>query len=167
LVTTYCYDKILLKQQKESFYLVTEVTVKLQINKPVASVFEALIDREKIGNYWFTSSSENWTQGQTIILKYEEYKAEVSIRLIEMVDKEKIVFSWGEEQEDTIVSIELREQEDSNTIIEVRESGFRKEDPQLIEKLLGQKEGWVYTLTCLKGYLEHGINDLRASLVFA
>lgn len=147
--------------------MVMEVTVKLQINKPVASVFEALVDREKIGNYWFTTSSENWAQGQTVILKYEEYKAEVAIRLLEMVDEEKIVFSWGEEQEETIVSIELREQEDLKTIIEVRESGFKEEDPQLLEKLLGQKEGWVYTLTCLKGYLEHGISDLRASLVFA
>ncbi len=147
--------------------MVMEVTVKLQINKPVSSVFEALVDREKIGNYWFTTSSENWAQGQTIILKYEEYKAEVAILLLEMVDEEKIVFSWGEEQEETIVSIELREQEDLNTIIEVRESGFKEEDPQLLEKLLGQKEGWVYTLTCLKGYLEHGISDLRASLVFA
>jgi len=146
--------------------LVTEVTVKLQINKPVTNVFKALVDREKIGNYWFTSSSENWTQGQTVILKYEEYKAEVAIRILDIVDKEKIVFAWGGEQEETIVSIVLTEQDHSKTIMEVRESGFNQEDPQLIEKLLGQKEGWVYTLTCLKGYLEHGIRDLRASLVF-
>ena len=35
----------------------------------------------------------------------------------------------------------------------------------MIQKLWqndGPKEGWVYTLTCLKGYLENGASNLRA-----
>jgi len=146
--------------------LVTEVTVKLQINKPVENVFAAIVEREKIGNFWFSSSSENWAQGHTVILKYNEYKAEAAIRLLEILNNEKIVFAWGAEREETIVTIKLRGHEQTNTIMEVRESGFKPEDPLLVEKLLGQKEGWVYTLTCLKGYLEHNICDLRAALVF-
>jgi hypothetical protein len=31
--------------------------------------------------------------------------------------------------------------------------------------LLDNKGGWVYMLTCLKGYLEFGINKLRAAIV--
>ncbi|MDR7239625.1 hypothetical protein J2Y02_004264 [Neobacillus drentensis] len=53
----------------------------------------------------------------------------------------------------------------SRTIIEVREEGFREDDDELISILLDNKGGWVYMLTCLKGYLEFGINKLRAAIV--
>ncbi|MGG0738136.1 SRPBCC domain-containing protein [Niallia taxi] len=145
--------------------MLTEVTVKLQISKPAEEVFVALINPEKIGNYWFSSSSENWTEGNTVLLRYEEYQAEVAIRIMEVAEKKKIVFAWGEKHEETIVSITLKEH-NLKTVLEVKESGFKEDDPLLVEKLLNQKEGWVYTLTCLKAYLEHGIHDLRASLVF-
>lgn len=144
--------------------MLTEVTVKLQISKPAEKVFVALINPEQIGNYWFSSSSEKWTEGNTVLLRYDEYQAEVAIRIMEVAEKEKIVFAWGEKHEETIVSITLKEH-NSKTIMEVKESGFKEDDPLLVEKLLNQKEGWVYTLTCLKAYLEHGIHDLRASLV--
>jgi hypothetical protein len=49
--------------------------------------------------------------------------------------------------------------------VEVNEEGFDEHDGDLIPKLVGNKEGWVYALTCLKGYLEYGITQLRAALV--
>lgn len=64
----------------------------------------------------------------------------------------------------TIVTITLEESQ-GETIITVVESGFNAHDPEIMAKMMGQKEGWIYTLTCLKGYLENGINTLRASLI--
>jgi hypothetical protein len=49
--------------------------------------------------------------------------------------------------------------------IEVNESGLKEDDPEKVNKMIGQKEGWVYTLTCLKSYLENDVNTLRASLI--
>ena len=49
--------------------------------------------------------------------------------------------------------------------IEVNESDLKEDDPEKVNKMIGQKEGWVYTLTCLKGYLENDVNTLRASLI--
>jgi hypothetical protein len=46
----------------------------------------------------------------------------------------------------------------------VNEEGFDGDDENLINQLLDNKEGWVYMLTCLKGYIEFGAN-LRAALV--
>jgi len=37
-----------------------------------------------------------------------------------------------------------------------------EEVPEVVKKMIGQKEGWVYMLSCLKCYLENDINDLRA-----
>jgi hypothetical protein len=44
----------------------------------------------------------------------------------------------------------------------VNEEGFDGDDENLINQLLDNKEGWVYMLTCLKGYIEFGVNLLAA-----
>jgi uncharacterized protein YndB with AHSA1/START domain len=143
----------------------TQVTTKLKINKPANEVFEAIVSPSKIGNFWFSSSSERWEKSKRITLRYDEYNAEGVINVLEIEDDKKIVFTWGEEHgEETMVAISLKE-DDTSTIIEVNESGLKEDDPEIVEKMIGQKEGWVYTLTCLKGYLENGINTLRSSLI--
>jgi uncharacterized protein YndB with AHSA1/START domain len=138
---------------------------KIKIVKPAHEIFESFVDPAKIGNYWFKSSSERWAQGKTITLFYEVYNVEVIIKVEEMIENEKIVFKWGPREEERVVTITLQELEDKSTIVEVNEEGFNENDEQLISKLVDNKEGWVYMLTCLKGYLEFGITHLRASLV--
>lgn len=143
----------------------TSVTTKLKINQPANKVFEAIISPTEIGNYWFSSSSERWGEGKRITLKYDEYQAEGVITVLELEADKKILFVWGEEHgEVTMVTITLEESQ-KETIISVVESGFNAHDPEIVAKMMGQKEGWVYTLTCLKGYLENGISTLRASLI--
>jgi uncharacterized protein YndB with AHSA1/START domain len=138
----------------------------MRINKPANFVFEAIVDPAKIGNYWFSSSSERWEQGKAVTLRYDEYEAEGTITILELTLNKNIVFSWGGEHgEATIVTITLEEVDHHCTLIEIKESGLREEDPEIVSKMLGQKEGWVYMLSCLKSYLENGVTDLRASLV--
>ncbi|MCR8630949.1 SRPBCC family protein [Paenibacillus radicis (ex Xue et al. 2023)] len=139
---------------------------KMEIRKPAFDVFEAFVDPEKIGNFWFSSSSERWEKGKTVTLRYEEYKAQGDIHVIEMIENRKIVFEWGaEDGEPHLVTITLKDTNQANTIVEVNGDGFDENDPDLIAKLVDNKEGWVYMLTCLKGYLEFGVNRLRSALV--
>jgi uncharacterized protein YndB with AHSA1/START domain len=138
----------------------TQVTTKLKINKPANEVFEAIVSPSKIGNFWFSSSSERWEQGKTITLKYSEYNYQGTIEIVEIELNKKIVFNG----DGNIVTISLTESGNSSTIIEVTEEGFREDDDELIAHLIDNKEGWVYMLTCLKGYLEYGV-ILRGALV--
>jgi uncharacterized protein YndB with AHSA1/START domain len=139
---------------------------KIEIRKPRAEIFEAFVDPEKIGNFWFSSSSSRWEEGQTITIRYEEYDAEGDIHILKVIDHEKIEYEWGrEEGEPHLVTITLHEKDPETTIVEVTEDGFDDHDPELTEKLVDNKEGWVYALTCLKGYMEFGVNGLRAALV--
>lgn len=143
-----------------------QITTKFMILKSANEVFEAIVDPVKIGNFWFSSSSERWEQGKSVTLRYDEYEAEGVINVLEIELNKKIVFTWGEESgEETVVTITLKELDKESTLIEVNESGFHKHDPEIVNKMLGQKEGWVYMLACLKSYLEHGVSDLRASLI--
>ena len=83
---------------------------------------------------------------------------------MEIVENKKIVFRWGYNGEGHSVTITMNELNYASTIIEVNEEGFIENDDNLISNMLANKEGWVYMLTCLKGYLEYGAN-LRGSLV--
>ncbi|WP_438315505.1 SRPBCC family protein [Sporosarcina sp. FA9] len=139
----------------------TQVTTKFKILKPAHEVFEAIVDPAKMSNYWFSSGTGRVEQGKTITWKYDEYNAEGIIHVLEVEENKKIVFSWGE----TVVAITFKELDATSTIIEVNETGLKEDDPEIINKMMGQKEGWVYMLTCLKGYLENGITNLRASLI--
>ncbi|WP_410982344.1 SRPBCC family protein [Bacillus cereus] len=143
----------------------TQVTTKFKICKPANEIFEAIVDPEKMSNYWFSSGTERLEQDKTITWRYDEYNAEVVIRVLEIEENKKIVFSWGGYGEETVVTITLSELDHTSTMIEVNESGLKEDDPEIINKMMGQKEGWVYVLTCLKGYLENGISNLRASLI--
>jgi uncharacterized protein YndB with AHSA1/START domain len=138
---------------------------KMKIQRPAREVFEAFVDPSKIGNFWFTSSSERWEQGKTVTLSYDEYNARVEIRLLEIEKDQKIVFKWGGQGDGNVATIRLRELDDAGTIVEVNEEGFNENDDDLIAHLLDNKEGWVFMLTCLKGYLEFGVRNLRAGLV--
>ncbi|MCJ8014554.1 SRPBCC family protein [Paenibacillus sp. KQZ6P-2] len=143
----------------------TQVTTKFKILKPANEVFEAIVDPEKMSNYWFSSGTGRVEQGKTITWRYDEYSAEVVINVLEVEENKKIMFSWGGYGQETIVTIKLIELDHTSTVIEVNESGLKEDDPEIVNKMMGQKEGWVYVLTCLKGYLENGINNLRASLI--
>lgn len=133
---------------------------KMMIEKPAEEVYEAFVDPEKIGDFWFSSSSLRWEQGKKVTLRYDEYGAEVNIEILELKPNKKITFVWGKDHE---VTIKI-DSGDQGTVVEVSEDGFEENAPDLIQQMIDNKEGWVYMLTCLKGYLEHDVS-LRASLV--
>jgi uncharacterized protein YndB with AHSA1/START domain len=98
-------------------------------------------------------------------LRYDEYNAQLDIKVIEVKLNKKISYIWGPTEEEHIVTITLKEQENSNTIIEINEDGFAENDDVLLDKLVDNKEGWVFMLSCLKGYLEFGVTNLRTGLM--
>ncbi|QKE73673.1 hypothetical protein HPK19_13035 [Arthrobacter citreus] len=136
-----------------------------KIFKPAEDIFEAIVDPAKIGNFWFSSSSERWEEGKVITLKYDLYNAEGKIKIIEVEANKKIVFAWGPTDEGNIVTITLNEQDQDSTVIEVVEEGFNESDAQYVHHLIDNKEGWVFMLSCLKCYLEFGVTKLRGGLV--
>src|SRR5437588_429079 len=105
---------------------------KFKLLKPAKDVFEAFVDPSKIGNFWFSTSSERWEQGKTITLRFDEYNAQVDIKVMQIEPNEKIVYKWGPTEEEHVVTISLKELDSSNTIIEVNEEGFKENDDELI-----------------------------------
>lgn len=143
----------------------TQIITKFNILKPANDVFEAIVSPDKVVNYWFSSGTARIEQGKKITWRYDEYNAEVEISVLEVIENKRIVYSWGGYDEETVVTMTINELDNGSTLIEVIESDLKENDPEIVDKMIGQKEGWVYVLTCLKAYLENGVNNLRASLI--
>ena len=137
---------------------------KMKILKPVSEVFDAFVNPKKIGNFWFTTSSWKWETGKTVTLTYDEYTAGFDIFIVKVLPEKKIVFEWGPDEEKRTNTILFEISDNSSTIVTTLEEGWQ-ENENLTDELLKNKEGWVYMLTCLKAYLENGVNTLRTGLI--
>ncbi len=139
-----------------------ELITKMRIARPALDVFEAFADPEKIGKFWFSTSSTRWMAGEHVSLTYAEYGATVEIWVDEARPGERIVFRWGEGEAMRTVDMRFHP-EAGGTLVEVRETGWIPGD-DLTNQLVGNKEGWTYMLTCLKAFLENGVHTLRTGL---
>ena len=104
----------------------TKITTKFKILKPASEVFEAIVDPEKMANYWFSSGTGRVEQGKTIIWRYDEYNAEGAINVLEVIENKKIVFLWGAPDDETTVTMTFEELDHTSSTIEIVESGFKK-----------------------------------------
>lgn len=132
-----------------------QIDTKMVIESDASKVFEAIVDPEQIGGFWFSSSSERWETGKTVTVEYKEYNAEINLDITKVVPNKLIEFKW--DARTVIISFE---EESGQTLVTATEKDL---DDNHIDFILGQKEGWVYMLTCLKSYVEFG-NKIRAAL---
>ena len=135
-----------------------EIKVSLKIQKPPHDVFEAIIDPEKMSNYFISKSTGRIEEGKTLTWQFPEFDMKFPVR-IDKVEKDKyIVWYWGNaaDNEETKVEVSLLQMNDG-TFVTVMEKS-RGNDEAGIKWLAGNTEGWANFLACLKAYLEYGIN---------
>jgi uncharacterized protein YndB with AHSA1/START domain len=136
--------------------------VQLKIRKPVAEVFEAVVNPGKLSGYFTRTASGPLVEGATVMWSFVEVPGESPVKVRQVTKNERLVFEW-ESQEggyDTRVEMLFRPLEGNETMVQIRESGWRP-TPKGIESSYGNCSGWMHMACCLKGYLEYGIN-LRA-----
>ena len=141
-------------------------TVRTRINRPVADVFKAIVDREIITRYFVDATSHSMVEGQQVAWTWDEWGTnEVTIKKV--VDNELIEIgldsrNWEktvDESYEVTVHIEFEALDERTTMVSISESGWRRD----AEGYRGSHDncgGWQDMLNCLKAYLEYGV-DLR------
>ncbi|TDM12773.1 SRPBCC domain-containing protein [Macrococcus lamae] len=135
-----------------------DLTTKMTIHASSQTLYEALINPDRISNFWF-NSSEQWAEGKTVHVTYPEYAAAFDIDIVQLQSNRLIEFEWPAGGNGNRVVIEFIEMTDV-TRVDITELGL----PDDAARLMDQKEGWVYMLSCLKAYIEHGVTDLKGHL---
>jgi uncharacterized protein YndB with AHSA1/START domain len=140
-----------------------EVKAALQIQKPVAEVFEAIVDPGKMTIYFISESSGKMEEGKELIWKFPEFDGEVPVRVVK-IEPENISFYWDTNFE-ILVEISLAPAVNNSTVVTITEKG-KSNNEVGIAWLKGNTEGWANFLACLKAYLEYGINLRKGAFDF-
>lgn len=134
-----------------------EIKAKIQIQKPVGEVFEAIVNPEKMADYFIAKGTESMETGAKPVWKFPEFDDEVPVS-VSNVEKDKYVaFYWDNEGVETLCEINLSAVDTGETIVEITEKEMDNTEAG-IKWLKGNTEGWANFLCCLKAYLEYGIN---------
>jgi uncharacterized protein YndB with AHSA1/START domain len=132
--------------------------VQLKIRKPVAQVFEAVVNPAKLSGYFVQKASGPLVEGTTVKWSFAEAPGEFDVIARQVVPNERIVFEWpSSDGYDTRVEMSFVPLDASNTMVKIRESGWRP-DEKGIAASYDNAGGWMHMMLCLKGYLEYGIN---------
>ncbi|MEJ5960890.1 SRPBCC domain-containing protein [Pedobacter immunditicola] len=135
-----------------------EIKAGIQILKPAKEVFEAIVDPEKMSNYFISESNGRMEEGKQLTWKFPEFDEESPVRVGKIEKNQYISFYWGMEDQEMLVEIALRPgKSEDTTVVTITEKEMENNEAG-IKWLQGNTEGWANFLACLKAYLEYGIN---------
>jgi len=134
-----------------------QVNTQLRIAVEASEVYEAIVDPDRMSGYFISSGTNRLDAAQEITWRWADVNVEASVKPRNLEEDKLISFLWSSGTEESLVTITLKKLETHATLVMVNESGWPA-DTQGIQRCIGQTQGWMHMLCCLKAYLEHGIN---------
>jgi uncharacterized protein YndB with AHSA1/START domain len=136
-----------------------EIKAGLQILKPAAEVFDAIVDPDKMKNYFISKGSGFMTEGETVTWKFPEMDMEFPVTVGKIEKDRYISFYWdgAMDGEQTHVEINLKPNGESKTQVTVTEKGKEQNEAGILW-LKRNTEGWANFLACMKAWMEYGVH---------
>ncbi|NKI61514.1 ATPase [Labrenzia sp. PO1] len=135
-------------------------TVGGRISKPVAEVFEAVVDPAQLSEFFTTGGAQGRIEaGAEVSWDFHDFPGAFPVLVQEVVPNEKVVLQWeaGDDARTwTTVTITFQELEDGRTYVRINEFGWPGTETGL-KSCLGNCEGWTGMLCAMKVWLENGI----------
>ncbi len=142
--------------------MILQSNASLQIQRPAARVYEAIVDPAHMTNYFISESSGRMETGKQLTWKFPEFEETFPITEMQVETDRSVCFVWDP---DTVVTITLEALPDDSTIVRVNENGKELSDDNL-KWALENAGGWANFLACLKAYLEYGVNLRKGAFDF-
>lgn len=145
--------------------------VSARIAKPVAEVFEAVVNPAELSRYFTTGGAEGRLEtGATVYWDFADFPGAFPVWVKEVIPQKKIVFEWeaseGPPEGDapvatsgynTTVTMTFEALDDGRTLVAIEESGW-KQTPAGLKASYGNCQGWSQMQCAMKAWLEHGLN---------
>jgi len=127
------------------------------IRRPVAEVFEALVNPDITTKFWFTKGSARLELGRQVRWDWEMYNVSVQVTAKIVEPNRRIVIEWPGYSGPTTVEWTFAPQENGTTFVAITESGFTGEGDDLVKYVADSTQGFTLMLAGLKAYLEHNV----------
>jgi uncharacterized protein YndB with AHSA1/START domain len=137
-------------------------TVSGRVSRPVAEVYEAVADPDRLSKYFTTGGARGRLEsGAEVSWDFADFPGRFPVTVVEAQAPNRIVIEWdGNETvaDRTRVVFEFAPIDDgARTLVTITESSWRATDAGA-KSAFGNCEGWTGMLAALKAWLEHGIN---------
>ena len=137
----------------------------MQIQKPIEDVFQAIVDPEKMSNYFISKGSGIMEENKELIWNFPEFEDDYPVQVDKIIANEYISYYWNVEEDKLLVEIKLKTLNDGSTLVSVSEKSMDLNEKGL-KWLSGNSFGWSNFLACLKAYLEYNINLRKGAFDF-
>lgn len=138
--------------------------VSTGIQKPVAEVFNAVYNPEKLSGYFTTGgASAPLDEGSVVTWKFADYHGQddegFPVTVTKVVPNELIVLEWEGEKDrpDNVVEMQFKPLDDDSTLVTITEGGW-SETQHGLNMSYGNCMGWSHMSIALKAYVQHGLN---------
>ena len=140
-------------------YLDMKIPVKVTypIAKPVEQVFDAIINPNKINQYFTSHASSVLENGKKVMWEFADYGVELEIEVLKVIPNEYIAFNWKGCGKLTTVEMRFEQVNEGQCKLEITEDPFENTKDDL-QKVMQQTIGWTDFICSLKAWLQAGIN---------
>jgi uncharacterized protein YndB with AHSA1/START domain len=127
------------------------------IHKPVADVFEAIVNPDITTKFWFTKSSGRLEAGKQVQWDWEMYGVSIPVTAKVIEPNQRIVIEWPGYTGLTRVEWTFAPQKDGTTFVRITEAGFTGDGDELVKQVTESTQGFSLVLAGLKAFLEHNV----------
>jgi uncharacterized protein YndB with AHSA1/START domain len=133
------------------------VRAQMLIRKPVAEVFEALVDPAITSRFWFSKGSGRLEAGKRVRWDWEMYGVFANVDVKAIDDDARILVEWNAPENPASVEWTFEPRGQDRTLVIVKNWGFRGEPDAMVAAAIDSMGGFSFLLASLKAFLEHGI----------
>ncbi|HWN07843.1 MAG TPA: SRPBCC family protein [Pyrinomonadaceae bacterium] len=130
---------------------------QLLIRKPVAQVFEALIDPTITSHFWFSKSSGPLESGKRVRWDWEMYGHHTEVEVKSIEKNKRILIEWNGPENPSSVEWTFEDKGNHTTFVIVKNWGFGGDTNKVVAEAIDSTGGFTFLLAALKVFLEHGI----------
>ena len=129
------------------------------IRRPVADVFEALIDPEVTTKFWFTRGTGKLEAGKRVRWDWEMYGHSTDVDVDAVEENKRVSMRWPAYEGDTQTTVEwtFAARPDNTTFVAVTNTGFTGDQDAIAKEAIGATGGFTLVLAGMKALLEHNI----------
>jgi uncharacterized protein YndB with AHSA1/START domain len=131
---------------------------QMLIRKPVANVFEALIDPAITTRFWFSKSSGRLEVGKRVRWDWEMYGVGTNVDVKAIEPNKRILVEWDGPDRPNQVEWSFESKGDDRTFVLVKNWGFSGEPDDAVSEAINSTEGFTFVLAALKAFLEHDMD---------
>ncbi len=132
-------------------------SAQILIRKPVAEVFEALVDPAITSRFWFSKGNGRVEKGERIRWDWEMYGAHTYVDVKEVDTNKRILIEWNGPENPSTVEWTFEDKGDGTTFVVVKNWNFNGDADELVAQAIDSTGGFTFLLAGLKVFLEHAI----------